>query len=32
VAQLSKEILSQLREEIDRSFNAEYSGQKNVGE
>ena len=32
VAQLSKEILGQLREEIDRSFNAEYSGKKNVSE
>jgi NitT/TauT family transport system ATP-binding protein len=32
VAQLSKEILGQLREEIDRSFNAEYSGKKNIGE
>lgn len=31
VAQLSKEILGQLREEIDRSFNAEYSREeKNV--
>ena len=28
VAQLSKEILGQLREEIDRSFNAEYSSEK----
>jgi NitT/TauT family transport system ATP-binding protein len=28
VAQLSKEILSQLREEIDRSFNAEYSREE----
>lgn len=32
VAQLSKDILSQLREEIDRSFNAEYSGKKSVSE
>jgi NitT/TauT family transport system ATP-binding protein len=29
VAQLSKEILGQLREEIDRSFNAEYSREEN---
>ena len=28
VAQLSKEILGQLREEIDRSFNAEYSREE----
>jgi NitT/TauT family transport system ATP-binding protein len=28
VAYLSKEILSQLREEIDRSFNAEYSSEE----
>jgi NitT/TauT family transport system ATP-binding protein len=28
VAYLSKEILGQLREEIDRSFNAEYSGEE----
>ena len=28
VAQLSKEILGQLREEIDRSFNAEYSSEE----
>jgi NitT/TauT family transport system ATP-binding protein len=29
VAYLSKEILGQLREEIDRSFNAEYSREEN---
>jgi NitT/TauT family transport system ATP-binding protein len=29
VAHLSKEILGQLREEIDRSFNAEYSREEN---
>ncbi len=28
VARLSKQILGQLREEIDRSFNAEYSGEE----
>jgi len=28
VAYLSKEILGQLREEIDRSFNAEYSREE----
>jgi len=28
VACLSKEILGQLREEIDRSFNAEYSREE----
>jgi len=28
VAHLSKEILGQLREEIDRSFNAEYSREE----
>ena len=28
VAQMSKEILGQLREEIDRSFNAEYSREE----
>ena len=28
VAYLSKEILGQLREEIDRSFKAEYSGEE----
>ena len=28
VAQMSKEILGQLREEIDRSFNAEYSSEE----
>ncbi|MCU1341458.1 MAG: hypothetical protein JWN92_881, partial [Candidatus Acidoferrum typicum] len=28
VALMSKEILGQLREEIDRSFNAEYSREE----